>query len=76
MTNWQHTIKIKHLLGIEKSDAAATRVAHEIKTALDKEPSMAHFNTLLFTGRHTVGSLNEAMNTLYDFCDARAIWVE
>jgi hypothetical protein len=74
--NWRHTVRIKDLLSRDDSDENAQRIATVVVERLRNTRFMQGFRLRFFERVETVDDFNDAMNHLYDFCDANAIWVE
>lgn len=79
--SWKRKIKIKHLLSKDDSDENAQRVAKEIYNILSKQKYMEDENlweevVWAFDDAHTCESLNDALDSLYDYADDYRIWIE
>lgn len=74
---WAHTLKIKHLLVGGDSPQNARKVAREIAAVVDKASFMANWRRR--DALNSIGSCDEldgVLANLYDFCDAKLVWVE
>lgn len=81
--NWNSTIRIKHLLSNDNSDAAVDRAAvalakvlsessHDFYGVVGKLKNLPETNDF-FT---KCEAFNKVMDLIYDYCDSFGIWVE
>lgn len=85
MRDWQHRIKIRHLLVYGKEDHASIQESmNAIADAIAPDPWFRKFQKLSKFREVPVGDdvippadyANALLDKLYDFCDDNSIWVE
>ena len=77
VVGWKHTIKIKHLFTQSEERDDIVESMTKIADVLEKKDCVKDF---FYLGRcrkiNDVRTANAFLDKLYDFCDARLIWVE
>jgi hypothetical protein len=83
MTNWQHRLKIKHLLTENEDYTSVQSSMSEIAKVVRQSLFMDRFSLNRFDaipkGDDTISSAdyaNKLLERLYDFADAHQIWIE
>jgi hypothetical protein len=83
MAEWRDEIRLKHLLTNVTTHAAVQASMSAIADAIDASPAFVGFPTAKFRaiplGDDTFGPSDYAkryLDELYDFADARRIWIE
>ena len=83
--NWQHKIRLKHLLTKSEKWENLQESMNKIADVLDNEPRFIRFGTKCFRQVPKDDELevltpldycNKLINMLYDYADDNAIWVE
>lgn len=77
MSRWKHTLRIKHLLTEEETTEAVAKSMQSVCLACCARSFMNDFEYRDEMAEVTeVNDANEILDSLYDYCDARGIWVE
>lgn len=84
MANWQHRVKIKHLLTESEDHKSVQASMNAIHAVISKDSwfnrftSMAKFRKIP-KGNDVLGPVdyaNRLLNRLYDYADANLIWID
>jgi hypothetical protein len=82
MANWNHTVRLKHLLTSGTSHADVQTSMTALADAIEASDALMLFSTRKFRaiplGDGTFGPqdyANRYLDELYDFADARRIWI-
>ena len=78
--NWKHTFHMRDLLSDDTSDENSVRVAKELARRMKASKLFEDFDGQLIIedledAATDAESLNEILNTFWDYCDWREIWV-
>lgn len=83
LVDWKHKLKIKHTLtndcsleGVKKTSKAIARILGTAKNKKILADFLADWELEDIASFDDCEDFNAWMSDLYDFCDARLIWVE
>lgn len=77
MGNWKHTLRIKHLMTEDETPEAVSKSMKAIALAVCARGFMADFESRHDMAECTdVDEANYLLDSLYDYCDSRRIWVQ
>jgi hypothetical protein len=83
MANWQHRVKVKHLMTEDEDHKTVQENMNAIADVLDKSSCFSRFDTSQFRsipeGDSFFGPVdyaNRLLSRMYDFADFNLIWIE
>jgi len=86
MTNWKHTVRIKHLLTFEEDPDSVVRSMYDVGKELEKHECFYGFSVVEFfripiivedwADYDPVSFANTLLDDMYDYADRHQIWIE